>query len=125
MTTYNWDDYLTLARSLAARSRDDASLRSAISRAYYAVYGTARQFLRRKQVSAELVGQHKQLWNWFENRSDFRARQIGVTGNRLRIRRNKADYDDVVLGLGPTARLSVQEGNAILSALKSLNVKTT
>ena len=125
MTTYNWDDYLTLARSLAARSTDDAALRSAISRAYYAVHGTARQFLRGKQVSAELVGQHKQLGNWFENRPDLRARQIGATGNRLRIRRNKADYDDVVPGLEPTARLSVQEGNAILSALKSLNVKTT
>ena len=42
MEDYNWWEFLRLAQSLASDTTDEASLRSAISRAYYAAHGTAR-----------------------------------------------------------------------------------
>ncbi len=41
-----WTDYLVLAERLAARDADEAALRTAISRAYYAAYHRASTYVR-------------------------------------------------------------------------------
>lgn len=56
--TFNWSEYLDLARELTGKDTTPASqsakLRSAISRSYYAAFIQARNFLRAK-VSEFLV----------------------------------------------------------------------
>jgi hypothetical protein len=41
---FDWSDYLTLAKQLATNA-DEASKRAAISRAYYAAFGLARNYV--------------------------------------------------------------------------------
>src|ERR1035441_7912099 len=91
---FDWRDFLPLARSLAGQP-DEASLRSAVSRAYYSAYGVAEE--RRLADNIQLVplnqaGLHKRLWATYGQHSDSRRQQIGIDGQRLHGRRIRADY---------------------------------
>ena len=47
---FEWSKYLELAEELVQLD-DEAALRSAVSRAYYAVYGKARGHLQNKGIT--------------------------------------------------------------------------
>lgn len=66
-SSFNWIGYLRLAEELAKRP-DEASLRSAISRAYYYIYHLALQRAEANDFAA-LPGEatHSQLWRVFSN----------------------------------------------------------
>jgi hypothetical protein len=91
MTVFDWSKYLDLATELQTRT-DEASLRTAISRAYYFVYNTA--------LSRPAVGQyrldtnrsaHEELWGLYE-RNGGECKDLADTAKRLKLRRVKADY---------------------------------
>ena len=65
------------------------------------------------------------MWKRFENHDDMVRRQVGVTANRLRTRRNQADYDEVLQEPDVLARSSIQDSTAILQALNDLGGRTT
>ena len=120
--SFNWDQYLDLASELAGKppktpSTEEARLRSAISRAYYAAFCRARNELRdqRGVVNVEKMT-HKQLWKRFET-ADTKDQQIASDGDRLRRDRNAADYDDVIENLSSVANSALELSAGIIDRL--------
>jgi uncharacterized protein (UPF0332 family) len=86
-------DFLTVANALAV-APTEAEWRSAISRAYYAAFHSAREFLTRLRFRVPAGEQaHAYLWLRLSNTSDLKADSIGRLLRDLRGRRNNADYD--------------------------------
>lgn len=117
---FDWADYLALARRLAGEP-SEASHRSAISRAYYSVYHSARLFLVETESFQTSTGApvHAQLWKAFRNKgATYNA--IGLKGDRLRVNRTQADYDQEILKLRDLLDDSLAEAEKILGYLTQL-----
>jgi hypothetical protein len=102
--SFDWSDYLTLANELAPRPVDrataEARLRSAVSRAYYANYCKARNYLRDQEgCSIPREDAHRFVIEQFIGSDDRKRRDIGKDLNRLKIDRIRADYQDEFNGL--------------------------
>jgi len=114
---FDWNNYLTLAEDLATRT-DEASKRTAISRAYYCVFNLA---YARAESSAghkpDRESYHNWCWNKYKNTPDKLCKQLGVNGDRMKSRRVNADYkptdnprlDDEVQRMLEDARQFVRE----------------
>jgi len=88
---FDWHEFLALADELAARSGDEAAVRTAISRAYYAAFHAGRAYLDRVNIPAELGGRaHWQLRQVLQPQDPA----ISETLARLHDWRKEADYDD-------------------------------
>jgi len=112
---FTWPDVLRLAQGLAGNG-DEASLRSAMSRAYYSAFNHARQWLTAQGVHVPTTGRaHQVVWNELENHGHAVPATIGRT---LRTTRNRADYDDV-LPFDPVgqAQLAIAQAQQIIAAL--------
>jgi uncharacterized protein (UPF0332 family) len=117
---FDWGDYLVLARELSER-KDEASLRSAISRAYYAVFGSARARIEPDDASPIAApDDHRAVWRSYQDSDEDIRYYIGLDGNRLRRARNAADYDPVFADLDMRARRAVEDAEIILSNLRRL-----
>ncbi|RLI75447.1 hypothetical protein DRP05_14825 [Archaeoglobales archaeon] len=91
--SFDWGDYLALAKELAGES-NEAKLRSAISRAYYSIFCKARNYLHGKIPLTGKSIDHKLVSEAFKAKDDDKLKRVGVNLERLRIDRNKADYED-------------------------------
>ena len=92
--TFDWSDYLRLAKDLAKNS-GEAELRSAISRAYYSIFQQARKALESAGIPIKRSSKdHSFVPRTLKRQKDVKARQLGEHLKRLRVDRNKADYDD-------------------------------
>lgn len=90
---FDWQKYLELAQALAGHPDDEASWRSATSRAYYAAYHRARSRLPEGILGRMRDGQsHAEVWDFFRNASEKIPRSIGINGDRLKQMRVNADY---------------------------------
>ncbi|MDP9359964.1 MAG: hypothetical protein M3P29_00790 [Acidobacteriota bacterium] len=96
--SFDWGAFLAVAEALANADIGvdrEACLRSAVSRAYYAAFGSARHRARERRLQTrQSAAEHGEI-------SIFFARQYGDAGieiakqlSRLRANRNIADYDD-------------------------------
>jgi uncharacterized protein (UPF0332 family) len=96
----DWFVYYDLALQWVGND-GDAYKRSAVSRAYYAMFCTARNELLNsvdEYNPPECGSEHVYVWNSYkEDRHPRGTKHIGVLGNRLRRYRNRADYDNVIL----------------------------
>ena len=115
MSSFNWRDYFVLAKNLLGRS-DEASLRSAVSRAYYAAFCTARNYAILKGFQSMATGKDHQLVEQFYS-GQKSAKTIATNLGRLRISRNQCDYDDAVNNLQSIVNLSMLQAKAILQAI--------
>jgi hypothetical protein len=109
---FDWNQYLTLAKNLStAAVTDEASLRSAVSRSYYAAFKLAMERAERNGYRSkfdETGGSHDQLWALY-GRNDKNADcvRLGLLGPRMKRRRVIADYkseypkltDDVLIAI--------------------------
>ncbi len=82
----DWQDYYVLAKELGERE-EEAALRSAISRAYYAAFCSAQ--IKVMQRAPDLIreegqGSHEVVWHWFRRQNNRSLAEIGVWGLRLR-----------------------------------------
>lgn len=124
--SFNWSEYLQLAQELvqtASRTpHQEARLRCAISRAYYAAFCSARNHLRdRENHTIPLTGQaHMYVINAFRRSLDPARVRLGLDLDRLRIDRGRADYRDAVPGLPSLAQADMLLANQVLSALTTL-----
>lgn len=110
--SFDWREYLTLAEQLAL-SPDEASRRSAISRAYYALYHRARPLLEAPGASlSERADSHAFVWRSLESRGRG-LRRLGQQGRRLRDLRQQADYE-------PEARLTDTDVQQVLESVRQL-----
>lgn len=117
---FDWVKYLTLAEELATRNQDEAALRSAVSRAYYAVFCTARGHLRLQRVEVPRKAPHDFVWNHYRHAGGLR-RQIGLDGDRLKKNRNLADYEDSPFDLAGKVKDSIETARESLNALRNLD----
>ena len=124
--SFDWSEYLGLAQELAGQivspASQEAKLRAAISRAYYAVFCKARNHLRDHEGHAiPLGGQaHAYVRDQFKNSPDRLRSQIGHNLDRLRRHRNLGDYDDTVSGLLPLTSRDLKLAQRALSSLTTL-----
>ncbi|HUS75829.1 MAG TPA: hypothetical protein VMY43_07450 [Methanothrix sp.] len=102
-----WRHYLELAEDLATHTTDEAKLRAAISRAYYAAFCNARNYMINNDHNSFPSGQkqyHKYLVQYYKGEADGSKtdnidgtrEQIGKDLDSMRHDRRKVDYDDRV-----------------------------
>ena len=124
--SFDWSEYLKLARQLAVLDGSaldqEARLRSAISRAYYAAFCRSRNYLRDTQKGSVPGGAkaHAYVREQFLNSSVETRKELGENLERLREARNKADYDDNVPGLSGLARTALKWAEDAIASLGSL-----
>jgi len=119
---FDWAKYLVLAEELGTSRMNEAALRSAISRAYYATFCKARNRLRHEGVRIPNTGKaHKIVWDNFRNDVDQHRRSIGITGDRLRQSRNKADYEDEFPNVTKVVQDSISKTKRLLETLEHLD----
>ena len=122
----DWFLYYDLAQEWR-RQDGDAYKRSAVSRAYYAMFCTARNELMDniddEYSPPECGSEHKYVWDSYkEDRHPRGTRQIGVLGNRMRRYRNSADYDDVIVNLPDLVEDAMNAARELKEHLESLRV---
>lgn len=90
---FDWSRYLTLAEELGQRT-DEASLRTALSRAYYYVYHLALERAERNNFQ-RLPGEssHSQLWRVFSGSPESVCQRLAVIAERLKEKRERADHN--------------------------------
>ena len=124
---FDWSDYLTLAKILAKQKSspllsDEAYKRTAISRAYYAVFCSTLNFA---YSSGEFTptgtgADHEALISHFEESTDRSRQKIGVNLRRLRGNRTKAAYANIVNQLDKLTRIALRRADDVLLTLTSL-----
>src|ERR1044071_8652957 len=97
---FDWKELITVAEFLQNQSNSncpqEAVLRSAISRAYYAAFCHARNYaLNRPNMNDRLIIQrddniHEKVPDYFRDKRNFK---IANTLRKLRIWRNQCDYN--------------------------------
>ncbi len=123
---FDWSDYLDLANELAgeiaSQATEEAKLRSSASRAYYAAFCRARNYLRDIEGrSIPLTGiAHVIVRDEFKLSTDKQRRKIGQNLDRLRIDRNKVDYGDSVTGLSSMVTMDLTMALKVISTLNAL-----
>jgi uncharacterized protein (UPF0332 family) len=102
--SFNWADYLTLATTLSANA-DEASRRSAISRAYYSAFHAATLHAKANGYNER---SHGRLWKMYQSDSDVNSRRLSAIGNQMKKAREDADYVAHVARIGDvmTAQLT-------------------
>lgn len=125
--SFNWDEFLTLAEALVrdpnSPGPEEASLRSAVSRAYYAAFCSARNLARdRREITLTHTGRdHWLVQKHFQDSPHPTRRQIGTSLDRLRDYRRQADYKDDLDGSAVSqAIFSIKVARNVLNALNSL-----
>jgi uncharacterized protein (UPF0332 family) len=113
---FDWRAYFDLAKELQGQA-SEAAQRSSISRAYYAVFGTAKNHLKTKGVIFANTGEkHMLVWNRFLN-SRAPCREIGSLGDRLRRRRLMADYANITQHVEKEAENAIQDATEFFELL--------
>jgi uncharacterized protein (UPF0332 family) len=118
---FDWGDFLAQAQRLSSDA-EEAGHRSAVSRAYYAVFGLARGRLQDSEgLPIPATGRaHRIVWEKFNASSDVIRQRIGITGNRLRHARNRADYDNIITDVATLSQTSLADAQLVADLLRSL-----
>ena len=125
---FDWSEYFNLAKELAETS-EEAKLRSAVSRAYYSAFCLARNYLRDIEQDPTLsrnktydINVHQYVADVFiHHKAKSKTMiEIGNDLNRLRPRRNKADYEDIIFNLPKEVITALMLAENIISALRKL-----
>lgn len=94
--TFDWRKLIDVAKQLSQRD-DEASLRAAASRAYYAVFHEAKAYVKRKRVQG-LEGDgrdHTAVWELVRTHgASYQANDAAQKGENLKELRTWADYKD-------------------------------
>lgn len=121
---FDWSEYFNLAKELIDSDTNEAKQRSSISRAYYAAFCLARNYLRDyleiKPRSDE--NKHKFVAEKFQHhdRKNQKMIEIGRDLSRLRSDRNKADYEDTLLNLTNKNKSALKIAENIINKINEL-----
>ncbi len=110
---FNWNEYLNLANLLSANG-DQASQRTAVSRAYYAAYHAATLHANQNGYAES---SHGRLWKMYSSDSDANARRISTLGNQMKRAREDADYVAVVPRIGDIMTQQLADANEFVALL--------
>ncbi len=119
---FDWNEFLSLAQQLAT-SKDEASKRTAISRAYYCVSNVA--FARAESAGCRYPrgeGYHHWCGRKYLETADSSCRKLGVDGKRMLALRVRADYNSgEIRRLDDTVLRMLGDAQQFLAALATLN----
>lgn len=124
---FPYDDYLQLARDLAIK-KDEASQRSAVSRAYYAsfhkckIYAEDTGFQFPRMRDGRKANIHEEVGIFFEKFEDGDLVSVGANLRRLKTIRNKCDYDSVVSRLENKTEDALVKADNIFNSFGSITV---
>jgi uncharacterized protein (UPF0332 family) len=126
--SFNSSDYLALADELVKHcgvfAPEEACLRSAMSRAYYAAFVVARDFAASIDGLSVACkgGDHVLVRDHFRQHSNHERQQVGRWLSRLLRHRTKADYDPALGFANPRSEAaeSVVVARKVLSAIGAL-----
>ncbi len=116
--TFRWEEYLFLANELS-RKGGEAAARSAISRAYYAAFQTARRHKGAVSAMPSQSGSHAAIWLALQRSGNADWRKAGNQGKDILVFRRQADYDDLVTGLTPMMNHTLRLAREIVQVLGS------
>ena len=117
---FDWNTYLQLAEELSERGQEEYK-RTAISRAYYSAFHSARNLLEQKNFfykSRKNV--HFAVWNSYENLGR-EYRKISIKGDRLKLKRTKADYDTKLSNIDKLMKDALREAQDINKQIAKLD----
>lgn len=117
MSPFNWLSYLDVSESLMLGG-SEAHLRSAVSRAYYGVFGEIRSKLEGQGIRFRRENIHHKVINWLRDQPKDSVVQIGVELDRLRVERNHADYDAIPPFTDWRAKLSFLEARSVEKSVR-------
>ncbi len=124
--TFDWLEYLNLAKELASiattSAHQQAQWRVTIHLAYYAAFNLAKNHLQNKQgYSVPTTGDaHKYVREQFELNPDAAHQLVAENLNKLRLFRNQADYVAFFPGLSSFATVSISLAEDVISTLNSI-----
>lgn len=119
---FDWNEFLSLAQQLARRN-DEASKRTAISRAYYCAFNIA--FERAESRGCRRPkgeGSHQWCWRQYSQNSDSACAKLGAAGDRMKRLRVKVDYKPAdIPRLDEITFQMLKDVQQFLAALAALN----
>ena len=123
MSEFNWRQYFELAKSLSA-NKDEASLRTTVSRAYYFVYHLALARAKRNDYKhpAE-TGTHISLWKVYTASPVPDCQRLGTIGQRLFNKRLKADYEQIFPRLEELTQDVLHDAERFEESLSKLDLR--
>jgi uncharacterized protein (UPF0332 family) len=121
---FDWRDFLEIADVLATfelTGRREGLLRSAISRAYYSGFGTARaQAAVLRAATRQSAAEHGELVTFYSKRFGGAGEQVAAFLTRLRTFRNAADYDAVLEDVEAICELTLRDAHELIDLLATL-----
>ena len=106
-------DFLELAKKLQ-NSNDEASLRTSVSRSYYAIFNLVKDFLNSKGIKLPAAAQaHEKAQQYLFNSGVDEAEDLADELDNLRKNRNDADYEL------RTPRFTYDKKNCVLIYVKA------
>ena len=122
--SFRWEKFLAVAETLSNADLGadrEACLRSAVSRAYYAAFGSARSHAREQRLrTRQSASEHGEVSVFIAQTYGDTGREIAKHLSRLRTNRNIADYDDVCEDAEGLSRESIAYARRVLNLLASL-----
>lgn len=119
---FDWTEYLNLAKEIFPDTNlncsQDAKLRCAISRAYYAVFHKAMIKVL-PGVRAKGFNSHNQVIDTLQESDDPDRRLLGVYLSNLKGKRKRADYDDSVPNLPRLAEDALIEAEELIDSFNA------
>jgi uncharacterized protein (UPF0332 family) len=121
--TFSWEDYLKLARQILPGTFGDiyeAKLRTAVSRAYYAAFNTATEYLNQAvpAFNYEPETSHKQVWLTFSDLAG--GEKVRENGLRIKRLRTRADYHADPPVKVSDAELSIERAEKVIENIRDL-----
>lgn len=117
---FNWEEYADLARKLRLE-KDEASLRSAVSRVYYSALNQARVTLQQRGINIDVYGanSHDKIWREYLTRGKT-SKAIWRNGKELHENRIKADYHDEIPDLQALVTASFNVAERVFTYLSQI-----
>jgi len=119
--SFDWSEYFKLADELAKR-KDEATLRSALSRAYYYVYHLAlSRALNNGFTTRSGEGTHTQMWRNYSGSPEPDCRKLAEIGGRLKEKRERADYNQIYARIDEEIPDMLADAQDFAARLQKLN----
>jgi hypothetical protein len=119
---FDWNNFLTLAEQLS-QVPEDASKRSAMSRAYYAAFHDAMTRAEANCGPQDRSKSHQWCWNRYIYSRDDDCYQLGIDGSRLRAMRNLADYEPDIQRIDDLVTRALSNAKSIKRRIAALDAQ--
>jgi len=121
---FDWGKFLSVAEALSSTdvgADREACLRSAVSRSYYAAFGSARSHAREGRLKTrQSAAEHGEVSLVFAQKYGDAGGEIAKILSRLRTNRNIADYDEECENVESLSTESMAYTRRVLDLLATL-----